>query len=150
MSGIALQIDLTALDGAGKALGRLGRLEKKSLLNHIGSEVENQTRRRISDEKTAPDGADWEYWSGEYSLSRHMGQSLLQSEGNLLDDMAHFVQGDYVEVGSGLIYAAAHQFGYDGKNIPARPYLGLSPENEEDVQSLIDDFLEDHMKEALR
>ncbi len=34
------------------------------------------------------------------------------------------MNGDSVEVGSNLEYAAVHQFGY--KNIPARPYLGVS------------------------
>ena len=58
------------------------------------------------------------------------------------------MRGDEVEVGTNVEYAAIHQFGGDevGINIPARPYLGLSPDNEADLLSVVEDFIE----EALR
>ena len=47
-------------------------------------------------------------------------------------------------VGSELVYAAIHQFGGKavGRPHPARPYLGLSPENISDLEQVVTDFLE--------
>ncbi|MFA0026812.1 phage morphogenesis protein, partial [Vibrio sp. 10N.261.49.A5] len=36
---------------------------KVELLDSLGGIVESQTRRRIADEKTAPDGSPWPGWS---------------------------------------------------------------------------------------
>jgi phage gpG-like protein len=51
------------------------------------------------------------------------------------------VVGDEVEIGSNLIYAATHQMGDEERNIPARAYLGLSDDDESELQEVIDDFI---------
>ncbi len=114
----------------------------------IGAEVESQTRRRIEEGGPDPDGTPWEEWSDAYAGTRHAGHSLLVGEGDLLDSIQFITRGAEVEVGTNLIYGAIHQFGGDevGMNIPARPYLGLSPDNEADLLGVVEDFIE----EALR
>lgn len=93
---------------------------KRELLESIGSIAESQTRRRISDEKAAPDGTPWQDWSAGYEKTRHSNQSLLQGDGDLLDSIQSYVSGSKVHVGSSLIYAPAHQDGFTGTvNIPA-------------------------------
>ncbi len=74
------------------------------------------------------------------------------ADGSLSDSIEHVmgITGDDVEVGSNLVYAAAHQFGLDMTvvsnkrriTIPARAYLGISLENEEDLVALVDDFVD--------
>ena len=44
-------------------------------------------------------------------------------------------------VGSAMEYAGVHQWGYKPKNIPARPYLGLSSDNIADLTELAEIFL---------
>ncbi|BCS94612.1 Mu phage tail completion protein GpG [Desulfoluna limicola] len=138
-TGIIITHDMAKLT---QRLDRLTHLALDDLLDNMGSEVENQTRRRISDEKTAPDGSDWPEWSERYAATREEHHSLLQGEGDLLDSMTYDVEGDAVVVGSPLVYAAIQHFGGEavGKALPPHPYLGLSDENEEDLMALIDDW----------
>lgn len=98
-----------------RLLDTLGRNDYKAeLLESIGAVVESQTRRRISDEKTAPDGTPWAPWSDAYAKTRHGGQSLLQGDGDLLDSIEYQVQRSSVRVGSPLAYAGVHQDGFSG------------------------------------
>lgn len=98
-----------------RLLDTLGRNDyKASLLESIGAVVESQTRRRISDEKTAPDGTPWAPWSAAYGKTRHGNQSLLQGDGDLLDSIEYQVQRNKVRVGSALAYAGVHQDGFSG------------------------------------
>lgn len=108
-----------------RLLDHLGRNDYKSeLLESIGEVVEHQTLRRISDEKTAPDGTAWTPWSAAYAKTRHSGNSLLQGSGDLLDSIEHQVQRNHVRVGSALVYAGVHQDGFSGSvQIPAHTRL---------------------------
>ena len=87
---------------------------KVELLDSLGGIVESQTRRRIADEKTSPDGQRWDDWSSSYAKTRHGNQSLLQSEGDLLDSIQYQVQRNQVRIGSPLAYAGVHQYGFSG------------------------------------
>ena len=148
MTGVRMEVNVRELARLQVRIGRLGNLPKRQLLDAIGQEVEGQTRRRISEEKTAPDGKSWKDWSPKYARTRHGGHSLLEGEGYLLDSIQYQINPDAVEVGSNLVYAAIHQFGGDevGINIPARPYLGLSPDNEADIVAVVEDFLDQHLR----
>ncbi|AZQ10160.1 phage virion morphogenesis protein [Shewanella khirikhana] len=87
---------------------------KAALLDTLGAVVESQTRRRIADEKTSPDGESWPDWSAAYAKTRHGNQSLLRGNGDLLDSIQYLVEKDQVRVGSPLPYAAVHQDGFSG------------------------------------
>lgn len=110
------------------------------LMDSVGALVESQTRRRIHEQETAPSGESWTLWSEGYAASRHAGHSLLQGEGDLLDSIQFLVDGDTVEVGSNLVYAASHQYGDPERGIPARPFLGLSDEDEAELDDLVQEF----------
>lgn len=144
MSGI--QIEISGLERLQDRLAAIADLKSDhDFLDAIGAEIESQTHRRIREEKTAPDGQKWPKWSDDYAATRHGGHSLLMGHGELDDSIQFDVDGDEVLVGSNLIYAAIHQFGGAevGIPIPARPYLGLSPENLEDLEAVIDDFIQE-------
>lgn len=165
-----------------RLLDTLGRSDYKAgLLKNIGSEVEDQTIRRIEKEKTAPDGSAWAPWTEDYKKTRHGGNSLLQGEGGLLNSIEYQVQRNSVRVGSALVYAGVHQDGFSGSvqvpahirritqafgkalqfpvyqsvgaftrqmAMPARPYLGLSSDNQTELLAVIGDFWQTVMKEA--
>jgi phage virion morphogenesis protein len=144
MAGTHLQVDTRGIERLARRIGKLASTQRGELLDAIGFEVENQTRRRIADEKRAPDGTPWPDWSPRYAQTRHGGHSMLQGEDDLLDSIQYLVRGDQVEVGSNLVYAAIHQFGGAevGMPIPARPYLGLGPENDADLLAVVEDYLD--------
>ena len=143
MSGAGVQVNLAADPRLLARLERLAEFDLGPLLEGIGMEVETQTRRRLQDDKTAPDGSPWPEWSTDYARTRHSGHSLLQGEGHLQDSITYEVRGDSVLVGSPLVYAATHQFGDPARNIPQREFLGLAGEDYEAVVSLVEDYLED-------
>ncbi len=132
-------------------LERLADMELGELLDLVGSEVESQTRRRIESEKSDPiTGDEWAEWSDDYKPTRHSGHSLLEGEGDLLESITFEVDNDAVVVGTNLIYGAIHQFGGEEVDIPieARPYLGLSEENEDDILAIVDQWIDDQLLEA--
>ena len=117
-----------------------GMSDTRPLLDALGAELVSQMQRRIADEKEAPGGQAWEPWSEDYARTRHGGQSLLQGEGSLLDSLQHAVSPSLVMAGSNLIYAAAQQFGFPDRNLPARPYAGISAANEAELLSIAEQF----------
>lgn len=140
MSGLVF--NLAGLLPARRALDRLSQLRTERLLDLLGSELESQTRRRLTEEKTAPDGSEWDEWSESYAARRPAKGGLLELEGNLVDSITYQVGHDAVTVGSNLIYAARQQDGDEGDSgIPARPYLGVSADNLEDLGELVVKFL---------
>ncbi len=139
-----IRINFAGLVPARRRLDRLSRARTSRLLDIIGSEVESQTRRRISEEKTAPDGAAWAPWSTSYAASRSPKGSMLELEGHLRDSISYEVTQDAIIIGSNLAYAAVHQEGSvygplrkgQGR-IPERPYLGVSDANLDDIGDVV-------------
>ena len=64
---------------------------KRELLESIGSIAESQTRRRISDEKTAPDGTPWQDWSAGYEKTPPRYSAPFAGGGGLVESHQVFV-----------------------------------------------------------
>lgn len=148
MTGVALAYDIRGIARLRQRMAGLQIFDTDDLLEAVGVEIESQVRRRIDDEKTDPEGKAWPEWSPDYALTRHSGHSKLEGSGDLLDSIQHVVAGKSVEVGSNLVYFAMQNFG--GKksdfpnlwgDIPARTVLGLSDENAQDIEAIVDDFI---------
>lgn len=149
MAGVQLTLDTQDAQRLTRRLQRwASRPRFASLLASIGAEVESQTRRRIEDERTSPEGVPWRDWSAGYAATRHGNHNLLQNEGDLVDSLNFVVDSKGVSVGTHLVYGAIHQFGGEaaGKAIPARPYLGVSQENAEDLSAIIDDWMDTQLE----
>lgn len=142
MSVAAITVDLRGLQAAQSMLDRLAGLDRRALLDDIGSVLENSARERIQISQQSPDGEPWERWSSRYAKGRSSGKSLLQDEGDLLDSLDHEATESEVAIGSNLEYAATHQFGDPERNIPARPYLGISKDDDLQIQDLVIGHLE--------
>lgn len=93
------------------------------------------------DDEQAPDGTPWEPLSPRYAKRKKKGQdSILLLDSYLRDTLAWSADTDSLEFGTNLIYGATHQFGDDDRNIPARPFLGLSDDDEEEVLEILRDY----------
>lgn len=152
MSGVSLQYNLSDIKKLQKKIAQLGKMDTSDLMSSIGVEIESQTRRRLEEEKTAPDGSAWEALSEsykEYKAKKSSGGTL-EFDGDLIDSITSESGDEHVEVGSNLIYAAVQNFGGEevGMDIPGRKYLGLSDENMDDLAALVNDFVDDHVKEV--
>lgn len=122
--------------------------ERKSLLGSVGEEMITQTKDRFAEKKT-PDGDDWadiaqstkNYYKRKFGTS-DPGNGILWRQGGLMDSMTQEVGSWSVLVGATKIYAAVHQYGHAGKNIPSRTYVGLSADDKKEIVGIIFRFLE--------
>ena len=131
------------VNGLAEAADRLRGLNRNAIgeiLDHVGAIVAAQTKIRIREEKTSPDGLNWAPWSPRYAATRRANHALLENEGHLHDSITHNVIGDEVEIGSNRVYAGVHQYGYS--DIPARPYLGVSTANERDIIPVVEELID--------
>lgn len=143
MSGAVLKYDFRGLDTVQRRINRLTKSNRRELLDVVGAIIESQTRKRIQDDKESAEGEAWQKWSDKYAAKRPEGRTLLMNEDHLLDSITFLHEGsNSIKVGSNMIYAATHQFGDEARNIPARPYLGVSDDNEDDIIAAVDEFLD--------
>jgi len=61
---------------------------------------------------------------------------ILQDTGRLLHSIHRTATNDDVRIGTDVVYARVHQFGYAKKNIPARPYIGMRDGDEAAVLAI--------------
>lgn len=150
MSGVGFQWDVANFAALQRRVDLLAHMDTRQLMDSIGAEVASQMQRRISDEKTTPRGTPWKPWSKRYAKTRTAGQSLLFSEGHLVSSITHLLDldGKAVDVGSNLIYAATQNYGR-GK-IPARRFVGVSPENRQDLREIASDWVNQQLSGGLQ
>jgi len=144
MAGALIELDLRQIADISAVLARYERLlaAPGPLLDDIGQHLVNTTDERF-DQREGPDGTPWQPVSGRYARRKEAGRATKRSgavtdPGKVLEltrDLRrlirHQVVGDELQVGSDRPYAATHQCGRGG--IPARPFLGVSPEDEREI-----------------
>jgi len=70
------------------------------------------------------------------------GLRILQRSGRLRRSISTRVEGSAIVASTDMPYAAAHQFGTPRRLLPARPFLVLTPEDNEAVATAAADALE--------
>jgi phage gpG-like protein len=148
-------IDVDGLDEAIMRLRPLSDFEPAVMMEVLASVGESQTRRRIESEKTSPSGEAWPDNIAETPILRETGR-------NLLDSIASQASAEMAEWGATWEFAHVHQDGMtivpreaeklaftiagrfvlvDEVTIPARPFVGISDDNREEILEVITDFL---------
>ena len=139
-----------------EALRRLAAsaADPEPALKMIGERMVRSTKKRFKT-STAPDGAKW-LPNKPSTLKRKKGNKpLIGATHSLATQISYAVSLDTLKVGSPMIYAATQQFGASrgqfGKNkrnhpipwgdIPARPFLGVSKEDEEMIDNTVAEYL---------
>ncbi len=94
------------------------------------------------DEQSSPDGTPWAPLSEKYQAKkqRHANE-ILRLNDDLRDTLNYQAEPLSLYFGTPLEYGAAHQFGRDDINLPARPYLGLSQQDADEVLSILSGYL---------
>ncbi len=151
-SGVSL--NWGGLDRLVERGGKRLAAQRRNLLNAVGETLVSGTLERFENEED-PEGKKWEpsgraWEQGVKGRRGRMGKAV-QDSGRLRSSIDYAVMQDGVLVGSNVEYARIHQMG--GKagrgrkvTIPARPYLGISKEDREEVEALITDYMEDCFK----
>jgi len=155
---IELVLNTSGLDKVHSLLAGFKDVDKIEVLEAIGSTGASQTQRRIAEEKTDPDGRDWQPLNPAYEASKQGSGGILEKDGHLVSSIAHNISGkDQVSWGSNLAYAAIHQLGGTIKakkakalvfslgnvaifakevDMPARPFLGVSEDNKKEIEQV--------------
>mgnify|MGYP000850037174 CR=1 FL=1 len=154
MSGAFVSIDIGELKELSAILNHsaLSSSDKAELMKSLGNEIVEQSRTRILETQESPDGKKWQDFAVSTRkylerIGRADSAKLLNREGYLQMSIDVKQYGQWsVIVGSDREYAAVHQWGYEPKNIPARPYLGLSTDNIADLNELAQQWLRERIK----
>lgn len=144
MAGAMLQVEGKELERLQNRLERfMGRVTQPAQgLKLIAAALESQTKERIVREKRDSEGRDWKQWSEKYKRTRDANKSLLRNKDHLLQDIAADSDIDSATVFTTLDYGRTHQVGDDTRNIPARPFLGLSRQNALEIEEIFTDWIE--------
>lgn len=149
MSGAAIEIIPSGLEALNGRIDRLlkGLKNPTPMLWALAKEGEEQTHRRIVEDKHGPNGEIWPEWSPAYRATRHENQDKLDATGDLIKSLTAFADAQTAGWGTNVTYAAIHQFG--GKagrkhtaEIPARPYFGVSNENLKELLDIAESWLD--------
>lgn len=124
----------------------------------VGQILVSSTQLRFMNQ-AGPDGSPWAQLSA-VTLSRRRkggrGAQILRDTGRLMNSVTSKITDNEVQIGTNVIYAGTHQFGAKkgdyGKtkrngpipwgNIPARPFLGYNNEDNENVNELIQRYVD--------
>lgn len=153
--GVSIALDGSSLEAAMRQLRAFVSFDPAPLMEEIAALGESQTRRRISDEKTAPDGTPWQPNRAGTPILTETGQHLLAS-------VAFYSSSEEAVWGASWEHAHVHQEGavITAKNapyltffaggawrskksvtIPARPFVGLSDDNRAEIEDLVSDHM---------
>lgn len=109
----------------------------------IGEQLVNTTGNRFRD-SMGPDGTPWKGNEDTTKARKKSDRPLIGETGRLEDQINYDANDQSVLMGSGMEYAAMQQFG--GKksdfphlwaDIPARPFIGLSADDENEIGEIV-------------
>lgn len=142
MAGASIEIQASdVLAGLQQLKARVGYLQP--VFADIGEYLLRSHRDRFEAQKT-PDGEQWAELSPQYLAEKPYNQDkILVLDGELMGGLRYQTEPDALEFGTDRPYGATHQFGRDEVNIKARPFLGLSGDDEREVLEIIYRHLQD-------
>lgn len=143
-----MKITVKAADGPALKRRLEARAERINEIMHnfqsfwasVGAYMQRQTITERFDKEQSPDGKRWATLAPATVMRRilkhrSMTYRILQDTGELRRSIAYEATKNGVRIGSKLKYARTHQFGRD--NIPARPFLGVTPEELEHIKKML-------------
>lgn len=172
MTGVRVTVDDRELQDALRALARLGR-DPSGPMKAVGVRMVATTRNRLRQGITpqgsafAPLNPDYARTAGRGGILRRLGMG-----GGLMGSIVSEAEGGTrVRIGTNKVYSAIHQFGgtirprgagamrfrlgerwvfAKSVTIPARPYLGISAEDREEILDVFGAFMQRATHGAVR
>ncbi|MGV1825588.1 phage virion morphogenesis protein [Agrobacterium vitis] len=151
MTGISYKATIDDQDMREKLAEFIGKMRRPAgFYKNVGEHLLNSVKDNFENE-SAPDGNRWKTLSQSTRDLRskkyaNAPTTILRASGDLMNSINMLASDTDVRIGSSLIYAAIHQFGGDaglGKKVTltARPYLGLSAADEDEVMAIAEEWL---------
>lgn len=142
MTGVRVTInsrDIAEIQAAFGTLAGLGR-DPSPALKALGPLLVASTRNRIVAEQT-PQDTPFAALSAKTKKHKR-GAGILRERamrGGLFGSLTSQVDDARLRLGTNKVYAATHQFGRDA--IPARPFLGFSKADQQQIAEVFADFV---------
>ncbi|QIB34756.1 phage virion morphogenesis protein [Ancylobacter pratisalsi] len=166
MAGVTLETTVAGSEAARRAFAQLARVVSNTtpIMAAIGTGLVENVHQRFENE-VDPDGQPWAPLNPAYASIKR-GPGILRESGmrgGLMGSITRRASHDSVEIGTNKIYASVHQFGAvirpvnapklrfmlstglasaDEVEIPARPFLGFSREDQLTVLETLADALD--------
>ena len=144
-TGVSLDVmleDDPGLAAVQKRLRGLAGAELEELSSAIGEVLLSSTLERFRQQR-GPDGKPWK----KLKKPRPGGGSTILVDKNQLRNSLHVAQ-SMIGIGTDAPHAATHQYGDfrrdklgRKRNIPARPYVGITPDDVDEINALVTDYL---------
>ncbi len=92
--------------------------------------------------ESSPDGQKWQDLKPATWLRKRSG-SILREKSILVNSITHYPVGnDTWVVGTQIEYARSHQLGNPSRNLPARPFLGFSRNDINQINQIFQRYLD--------
>jgi phage virion morphogenesis protein len=146
MAGASIRIDDREVLEALKRLEQAGG-DLTAAFSTIGEKLLRSHRERFNQQRD-PEGKPWAPLSPKYRARKKRNQDKTLVLYGYLSSLLRYqvgAGGTRLELGTDRVYGATHQFGDPKRNIPARPYLGLT----DDDRRMILEVFNDHHRRAL-
>ncbi|MBQ4852699.1 phage virion morphogenesis protein [Pseudoalteromonas sp. MMG012] len=148
MSGVKLNINFDSKQVARELNELVDSVQDRTALHRdIGEYMQLSTAERFAKEQ-APDGTPWEPLKESTKKRKTKNRnSILRENDFLRDTLAYDAGSDAMEFGSNRVQAALMQWGGTDDMAPgpaaveARPFVGVSNDDEDEIIQLADDFL---------
>lgn len=156
MAGISIGVTIND-EAVRRGLDRLPRDWRRQAAAPIGMALVRGTQRRF-ESATAPDGSPWKPLNPAYAAGKR-GPGILRESRMLFRSITYRASSEAVRVGTNRVYGAIHQLGgtitaksagalrfpmgggwvtRKSVTIPARPYLGVSREDEQAIGDVLE------------
>lgn len=146
MAGVRIKIDFdsTLVSSAlARAMEVLGDVQP--LMADIGEQLLISHRQRFA-QQLSPTGESWAPLSARYQARKKRNKNrILTLDGFLGGTLSYAPSADGLLFGTGLKYGAVHQFGFPARELPARPWLGVSDADAVEIVAIT----QEHLNRAL-
>ena len=122
------------------------------VMRQVAGVLEDSAEQSFADERS-PDGAAWadltDYTKADREAAGYWPGQKLQRRGHLASSIVSDFDETAATVGTNVVYAAIQHFGgttspnsmIPNKEIPARPFLGISDHDEDEILDIVRDHL---------
>lgn len=151
MPGLSWKVEVDDADMRRQLSKLLSRMENKSgFYKNVGEHLINKLGERFKAER-APDGSPWQRLAPATIAARlqkngNAPLTILRVTGRLAGSFNYEAGDDQVRIGSAAVQAALQHFGGQAGrnnkvNVPARPILGLEPNDPQAILDIAQDWL---------
>lgn len=135
-------------EDANRLLGELRRRmsDLTPVMEAVGQVIVSGTQQRFIEQKD-PTGRAWEPLKPATIARRRRGGStgspqILRDTGRLMNSISYKATSKQVSIFTNVEYAGAHQSGIPWRNLPARPFIGISPADNEAIVEILQGYIQ--------